>query len=61
MAFLIIAVFAVGVYVGWWWHSQVAIDECLDQGGRWHPYGICDHGQKASSISVFATMQSART
>jgi hypothetical protein len=47
MALLIIAVFAVGVYVGWWWHSQVAIDKCLDLGGRWHSYGICDNVQKA--------------
>lgn len=47
MVLLLVATFSVGLYVGWRLHGQAAIDKCLDLGGRWHPYGICDGIKKA--------------
>jgi hypothetical protein len=32
-------IFVIGLLLGWWLHDFLAVDSCLDAGGRWQKVG----------------------
>lgn len=36
-----VAILALGLAAGWWVRERIAIDACLDMGGKWSPWWVC--------------------
>ena len=40
---VVLVVLVLALFMGWWMKQQIAIDRCLDAGGRWnYDDGFCE-------------------